>query len=153
MRSCVRTGLVLTFALAAASVAAAQSDLPSGSPQLINPQDLVNVLQAPKEQKPLILNVGPSLLYMQAHIPGAEYIGAASTPQGMHELRGRVKALPKNTAIVLYCGCCPWSHCPNVGPAYNELHKLGFSNVKVLYIADNFGTDWVDKGYPTIRNQ
>jgi hypothetical protein len=37
--------------------------------------------------------------------------------------------------------------------AYNELRKTGFSNVKVLYIADNFGTDWVDKGYPTIKGQ
>ena len=90
---------------------------------------------------------------MQAHIPGAEYIGAASSPQGMQALRTRVKPLAKNTSIVLYCGCCPWSHCPNVRPAYNQLHKAGFSNVKVLYIADNFGTDWVDKGYPTIKGQ
>ena len=30
---------------------------------------------------------------------------------------------------------------------------MGFTNVKVLYIADNFGTDWVYKGYPTIKGQ
>ena len=90
---------------------------------------------------------------MQAHIPGSEYIGAGSASQGIGTLRRRVKALPHNTFIVLYCGCCPWSHCPNVHPAYNELHKAGFTNVKVLYIADNFGADWVDKGYPTIKGQ
>ena len=56
----------------------AQSDLPPGSAQLLNPEDLVKILQAPKGEQPLILNVGPSLLYMQAQIPGAEYIGAAS---------------------------------------------------------------------------
>jgi hypothetical protein len=28
---------------------------------------------------------------------------------------------------------------------------MGFSNVKVLYIANNFGTDWLDKGYPTVK--
>ncbi len=153
MRMCVRLALLACFAVIAASLAFSQSELPPGSPQLINPEALVKVLQGPKADIPLILNVGPSLLYMQAHIPGAEYIGAASSAQGMQSLRTRAKPLPKNASIVLYCGCCPWSHCPNVRPAYNELHKLGFSNVKVLYIADNFGADWVEKGYPTIRGQ
>jgi thiosulfate/3-mercaptopyruvate sulfurtransferase len=152
MRTCARAAVLILVALSA-RFALAQSELPPGSPQLISPEDLLKVLQGPKSEIPLILNVGPSLLYMQAHIPGAEYIGAASTPQGMQSLRTRVKSLPKTAAIVLYCGCCPWSHCPNVRPAYNELHKLGFSNVKVLYIADNIGVDWVDKGYPTIRGQ
>ena len=145
--------LTAVIFLATAGSIAAQSELPPGSPELLNPEELVNLIQSPAGEKPLILNVGPSLLYMQAHIPGAEYVGAASSPQGMQSLRSRVKAMPKNTFIVLYCGCCPWSHCPNVRPAYNELHKLGFGNVRVLYIADNFGTDWVDKGHPTIRGQ
>jgi hypothetical protein len=25
---------------------------------------------------------------------------------------------------------------------------MGFANVKVLYLANNFGADWADKGYP-----
>jgi hypothetical protein len=25
---------------------------------------------------------------------------------------------------------------------------MGFTNVKVLYLANNFGADWADKGYP-----
>ena len=129
------------------------SELAPGSAQLINPEDLVKILQSPTGEKPLVLNVGPHLLYMQAHIPGSEYIGAGSDSQGIESLRRRVKPLPRKTFIVLYCGCCPWSHCPNVQPAYNELHKAGFTNVKVLYIADNFGTDWVYKGYPTIKGQ
>jgi thiosulfate/3-mercaptopyruvate sulfurtransferase len=147
----IRLALILAFGVIAANLVCAQSELPPGSPQLITPEDMLQALRAP--EKPLILNVGPSLLYMQAHIPGADYIGAVSTPQGMQALRARVKSLPKSSSIVLYCGCCPWSHCPNVRPAFNELRKLGFSNVKVLYIADNFGADWVDKGYPTIRGQ
>jgi hypothetical protein len=32
--------------------------------------------------------------------------------------------------------------------AYEQLLHLGFTNVKVLYIAQNFGQDWVQKGYP-----
>ena len=138
---------------ASPSAEAQSSDLTPGSAQLMSPEELFTIIQSAKGEKPVILNVGPHLVYMQAHIPGAEYIGAGSDKQGVESLRRRVKALPHNTFIVLYCGCCPWSHCPNVRPAYNELHKAGFSNVKVLYIADNFGTDWVDKGYPTIKGQ
>jgi thiosulfate/3-mercaptopyruvate sulfurtransferase len=129
------------------------SDLAPGSAQLINPEDLVKILQSPKSDKPLILNIGPHLLYMQAHIPGSEYIGPGSDSQGIESLRRRVKSLSHSTFIVLYCGCCPWSHCPNVRPSYDALHKAGFTNVKVLYVADNFGTDWVYKGYPTIKGQ
>jgi len=28
---------------------------------------------------------------------------------------------------------------------------MGFTNVKVLYISNNFGTDWVSKGYPVAK--
>ena len=121
-------------------------------PALIQAQELASILQAGKA-KPIILNVGPRMLYNQAHIPGAEYIGAGSEPQAREALRARVKSLPKKQAIVLYCGCCPWSHCPNVHPAYKELFELGYTNVKVLYIANNFGADWVSRGYPTVRGQ
>ena len=147
--------LVLAVILAVGGIAygqTAQSDLPPGSAALINPEELVKLLQV-KGEKPLILNVGPSVLFMQAHIPGAEYIGPGSNPQGSASLRSRVKSLSHDAAIVLYCGCCPWEHCPNVAPAYEQLHKLGFRRVKVLYIPNNFGADWVYKGYPTVRAQ
>ena len=153
LKLAAKFALLLLLASGSFNFAVAQSEPAPGSAQLITPEELVKLLLAPQAERPLILNVGPSLLYMQAHIPGSEYIGAASSAQGMQALRGRAKRLPHTTFIVLYCGCCPWSHCPNVRPAYNELHKLGFTNVKVLYIADNFGADWVDRGYPTIKSQ
>jgi thiosulfate/3-mercaptopyruvate sulfurtransferase len=121
--------------------------------QLITPEDLAKSLTAATTPKPLLLGVGPRSLYAQAHIPGSEYMGAGSSDGGRKQLRHRVKGLPHNTAIVLYCGCCPWDHCPNVQPAYDELRVLGFSNVKVLFIANNFGTDWVDKGYPVAKGE
>ena len=127
-------------------------ELAPGSPHLVSPEDLVKVIQS-SQQKPLILNLGPWLIYRQAHIPDAEFVGGTADKQGLDRLRARVKPLPHNKAIVLYCGCCPWSHCPNVRPAFKELSAMGFSNVKVLYIANSFGTDWVDKGYPTIKGQ
>ncbi len=143
----------LVLSVATLSGQTAGSELPLGSPQLISPEDLAKILQADKSGKPLIFNVGPYSLFRQVHISGAEYTGAALTEQGLDALRNRVKALPHKSFIVLYCGCCPWNHCPNVAPAYAALHALGFSNVKVLYIADNIGADWVYKGYPTQRGQ
>ena len=120
--------------------------------QLITPEQLNQALKTAK-QKPLILNIGPHSMYTQAHIPGSEYMGAGSSDAGQQKLRDRVKSLPRNSAIVLYCGCCPWSHCPNVHPAYQLLHSLGYTNVKVMYVANDFGADWVSKGYPIAKGE
>ncbi len=116
---------------------------------LIQPEDLAAVLQKPGAPKPLILQVGFRKLYAQAHIPDAEYVGAGKDDEGLKALSERVAKLPKDSSIVIYCGCCPWSKCPNIAAAYDELHGLGFTRLKVLYIEKDFGTDWVDKGYPT----
>ena len=137
------------IALAASAIAYEASLIPAS--RLINPDVLVRTLQSAKSEKPLLIQVGSHVLYTQAHIPGSEYIGPASTESGLHSLRKRVEPLPRNKFIVLYCGCCPWSHCPNVKPADDALHAMGFTNVKVLYIADNFGADWVEKGYPVAK--
>src|ERR1019366_7079726 len=102
--------------------------------QLINPEELVKILQSPKGKKPLMIQVGSHVLYEQAHIPGSEYIGPASSESGIQQLRKRVEALPRSKFIVIYCGCCPWNHCPNVKPADDALHAMGFTNVEVLYI-------------------
>lgn len=147
--------IICCLVLLGATLAAAQS-LPSNDAipqsQLITPADLAQTLQT-AAQKPLILNVGPRSMFSQAHISGAEYMGAGSSDAGQQKLRDRVKSLPKNTAIVIYCGCCPWGHCPNMHPAYQELHSLGFTNVKAVYIANDFGTDWVNKGYPVAKGE
>jgi len=139
--------LAMLSLVVAAPAAAYQASLIPPS-RLIHPADLVEEL---KHQKPLVLQVGSHVLYSQAHIPGSEYMGPASSPAGLESLRKRVKDLPRNQAIVLYCGCCPWGHCPNVQPADEALHSMGFTNVKVLYIPNNFGADWADKGYPVAQ--
>ncbi len=120
--------------------------------RLINPEELVKIIQSGKE-KPLMIQVGSHVLYTQAHIPGSEYIGPGSTEAGLQQLRQRVASLPKTKSIFLYCGCCPWGHCPNVKPAYDALNAMGFSNLKVVYIPNNFGADWADKGYPTAKGE
>jgi thiosulfate/3-mercaptopyruvate sulfurtransferase len=117
----------------------------------ISVEELVKSLQTPEKDRPLIIQVGSHVLYSQAHIPGSEYIGPASSDAGIQQLQKRVESLPRTKLIVLYCGCCPWNHCPNVKPAYEALQAMGFRNFKVLHIANNFGADWVDKGYPSAK--
>ena len=98
-----------------------------------------------------MLQVGSLVMFEQAHITGAEYAGAGSQAVGLQQLQKRVEGLSHDSFIVLYCGCCPWNRCPNVGPAFKLLHDFGFTHVKVLYLADNFGADWADKGFPVER--
>jgi thiosulfate/3-mercaptopyruvate sulfurtransferase len=119
---------------------------------LIQPADLAASLQS-ASPKPLILQVGSHVLFAEAHIPGSEYAGPTNQPAGIQSLKDRVASLPKDTAIVLYCGCCPWERCPNIAAAYNLLHTMGFTNLKVLYIVDNFGSNWVAKGYPVAKGR
>jgi hypothetical protein len=131
---------------------ASQAKPPEPSPipaaDLINTQDLVKILQSPKGERPLLIYVGFRFPYTQAHLPGSEYYGPAANEAAVQQLRKRVEGLARSRFIVIYCGCCPWSRCPNVKPAYEALHNLGFTKLKVLYIPDNLGTDWVNRGYP-----
>jgi thiosulfate/3-mercaptopyruvate sulfurtransferase len=120
---------------------------------LIQPADLAANLKNASAPKPLILQVGFRKLYAQAHIPDSEYVGAAGEDAGLQLLRKRVAKLNKDTAVIIYCGCCPWSHCPNIAAAYDVLHALGFTQVKVLYIAENFGDNWVSAGYPVVMGR
>ncbi|OJV40442.1 MAG: hypothetical protein BGO25_04090 [Acidobacteriales bacterium 59-55] len=131
------------------SSAVADTTIPSAA--LVQPAELVRMLHG--SEKPLILQVGSHVLYAEAHIPGSEYVGATGTSAGLQSLRERVSSLRKDQFIVLYCGCCPWGHCPNIRPAYEQLHALGFTQVKALYLADNFGTDWAGKGYPVAKGR
>ncbi len=150
-RKNIRIGIAIALlSLPLAAVFAWQASAIPAS-RLMNPEELVKILQADKGEKPLMIQVGSHVLFEQAHIPGSEYIGPASSEIGLQQLRKRVETLPRNKSVVIYCGCCPWGHCPNVKPADDALHALGFTNVKVLYIPDNFGANWVDKGYPVAK--
>jgi Rhodanese-like domain len=141
--------IAFTLVLSAFGVAApdaADKDLQPGSPVIMQAQELAQALKKPT--KPLVFYVGPEMFYQQGHIPGAEFLGPAERPEGLKKLQARAASLPRNSSIVIYCGCCPWSHCPNIHPAYNELKKMGFTHLRVLYLQMSFGTDWAEKGYP-----
>lgn len=119
----------------------------------ITPDQLQHALSGSVTAQPLVIQVGSHLMFDQEHIPYASYAGPGSQPQGLDQLARALAPVPKNRAIVIYCGCCPWSHCPNIAPAYRKLRALGYTNVKALYLAHNFGEDWVAKGYPTQRTR
>lgn len=143
-----KTIFVTVLLLSSALIASAQRPMdPHPDVPRVSASDLVTALNG--KNKPLVLQVGVARLFRYAHVRGSEYAGPASEPDGIAALRKRVQSLPRNAPIVIYCGCCPWEHCPNVKPAYDELHTMGFTNVKALYLPNNFKFDWEDKGYPT----
>ena len=153
-----KTGTIAVLVMLFGTYAQAQFGAPQGisassvpTEQLILPEQLNDLLRGGDAGKPLLLQVGSLLMFREAHIPGAEYAGAGSQAVGLQQLQARVAPFGHEKLIVLYCGCCPWNRCPNVGPAFKMLHDLGFTHVKVLYLSDNFGTNWVDKGYPVER--
>ena len=147
----VTTPFVLRAQAATAPPPSSAMSIPES--RLLQPEDLVKILKSTDKEKPVILQVGSRLMFSQVHIPGSEFAGPGSQASGIQSLESTVSSLPKGRHIVLYCGCCPWNRCPNVGPAYKRLHDLGFTNVHVLHIAGNFGDDWVNKGYPAVKGK
>jgi thiosulfate/3-mercaptopyruvate sulfurtransferase len=149
---CVNTDAQLSAAaLQAAPTPSADGEIPAA--QLLQPEELVQLPHSSGGEKPLMLQVGSHVLYAEAHIPGSEYVGAGGQDTGLQALRDRVKGMKSNQFLIIYCGCCPWNKCPNIRPAYWQLHALGFTRVRVLYIANNLGTDWVNKGYPVAKGR
>jgi thiosulfate/3-mercaptopyruvate sulfurtransferase len=141
--------LIAPLLLIAAEPAMAATDVIPAS-VLIQPDQLAGELKA---APPTILQVGFSKLYQQAHIPGAVYAGPTNSETGVAALKAAAEKLSRDTPLVIYCGCCPWNRCPNMDAAYTTLKAMGFTRLRALYIANNFGQDWVDKGYPVVTGQ
>jgi len=116
-------------------------------PALIQPRELAAQLTSHRTAV-TILYVGPNMLYRSRHIPGAMYAGPANQPEGLELLKTEAEKLPKNREIVIYCGCCPWEHCPTIHPAADLLRLMGYTHVHALYLPHNFKLDWIDQGYP-----
>ena len=147
-----RRDFAFSTSLLVGAIRAAATDSPWKDSDIIQPKDLaarvVGNDSKAKDKKPLIVHVGFTLHYKQKHIPGAIYAGPGNKPEGLEKLKAAVADLPKDREIILYCGCCPWDKCPNMKPSFAQLRDAGFKNVKAMVIEQNFGTDWIDKGYP-----
>ena len=112
---------LLVIGLLAALAAAQAADT-----SLAQPKELVAQIQA-KGPQPALIHVGFAVLYRGKHIPNSVYAGPANTPAGLQALRAAVASLPRDREIVVYCGCCPWDHCPNIKPAMEALKQMGFT--------------------------
>lgn len=122
---------------------------PWPSAQILHPADVAHELAAAKDgNAPTIVYVGFRTLFEGGHIPGASFHGTSSKADGVTELRTWASKLPRSTNLIIYCGCCPFDHCPNIRPAYAALHEMGFTHIRVLVLPTSFAADWVEKGYP-----
>lgn len=148
-RALVKALLFIMFATVAAFATENQSAITPAD--LISPAKLNSQLPAVKSGKTVLIHVGFHTIYEMAHIPGSKYTGAASRDDGLAGLKKLAVNIPRDKAIVIYCGCCPWDHCPNIRPAFQTLKQMGFKNVKALDIPERLGDDWTAKGYPTIN--
>jgi len=116
--------------------------------QLIQPAELASMIKDPNAKKPLIFNIG-----VVDDIEGAKSFGASREAENVEKLKKALEGLPKNTFLVVYCGCCPFDRCPNIRPAFSALNDMGFVNARLLNIPRNLKTDWVEKGFPLAQKK
>jgi thiosulfate/3-mercaptopyruvate sulfurtransferase len=119
--------------------------------QTVDPAALAKELSGPASARPTIVSVSPHALYLGGHIPGAIYEGPGMNPDAIEGLKRWAEHLPRSTNLVVYCGCCPLTHCPNLRPAFRALQSMGFTHLRALILPTNFYTDWYSKGYPTTK--
>jgi thiosulfate/3-mercaptopyruvate sulfurtransferase len=152
----VSRGTLLSILLIAGTLIALSTSIyaqetadPWHASRVMKPEQLVKELSATGNKKPLVLQVGFSFFYRNGHIPGSIEVGPGMKPEGIATLEKVLHDIPRDRKVVLYCGCCPWKECPNIRPAFRATEQLGFKNVSVLYLQDNFQKDWVEKKFPT----
>jgi thiosulfate/3-mercaptopyruvate sulfurtransferase len=123
----------------------------SGDPwtkaESVEAPNLIKELNDPKTA-PTVLFVGFQRLYTAGHIKGAQFHGTGGNPEALKKMKAWAATLPKTTNLVIYCGCCPMEHCPNVRPPFTALREMAFSKLRVLILPTSFEVDWAEKGYP-----
>jgi thiosulfate/3-mercaptopyruvate sulfurtransferase len=124
----------------------AKSPEPWTAKQLMAPADLAAIINDPAVKKPIIICVGPGAL-----IKGSLDVGPANEKENLEKLKQQLNKLSRDTDIVIYCGCCPFDHCPNIRPAFILLNEMKFNNARLLNLEHNIKTDWVAKGYPQAK--
>ncbi|HET6317160.1 MAG TPA: rhodanese-like domain-containing protein [Chloroflexota bacterium] len=144
------TGLA-RLVIAGPDAAGAHPTEPWTAAEILQPAELASHLG--EAGAPAVVYVGFKALYRPGHIPGAPLQGPTSEPQGLADLQRWATPLPRTTMVVIYCGCCPVDRCPNVRPAFTTLRKMGFTNLRVLWLPTSFEADWVKKGLPLEANE
>jgi thiosulfate/3-mercaptopyruvate sulfurtransferase len=135
--------IIFILASLFATKVSAQNPVNWTNDQLMPPSELAALIKE-KKNVPLVFSVGPG-----ATIPGSRSIGMVRDEENITKFKKQLDNLPKDTRIVVYCGCCPYEHCPNVRPAIQALKDLKFTNYMLLDLPHNIKIDWIDKGYPS----
>lgn len=125
--------------------AQAQNPINWTDKQLMEPATLAQTMAA-KKDVPLVISMGPGAL-----IPNSVDIGPGNEAENIAELKSLLATKKKTDKVVVYCGCCPFDRCPNVRPAIAALKDAGFTNYYLLNLKTNLKTDWIDKGFPTMK--
>ena len=108
--------------------------------QLIDPFELSESIIHNKSY--LIYSIGPAAI-----IKNSIDIGETRYEENLNKLRKKLASNSKKSEIIFYCGCCPFKDCPNIRPAFSLANSLGFKNHKLLNLANNLKSDWIDKNY------
>ena len=141
--------LLIASLIAVAAISGFKSknqDEPWTAKQLLAPVDLARIINDPKAKQPIILSIGPGAI-----IKGSIDIGPVIEKENLDKLGRELKTLPKDADIVIYCGCCPFEHCPNIRPAFLLLNQMKFTNHKLLNLEHNIKIDWINKNYPVMQ--
>ena len=142
MKKAFRYFFLLLLGVASQAVKA-QNPVNWTEDQLMPPAQLAQRLQSGKNI-PVLFSIGPS-----AVIPHSIDIGMVQEKENLQKLEKQLRSVPKGSTVVVYCGCCPYAHCPNVRPAMALLKKMKFTHYYLLDLPHNIKTDWMDKRYPT----
>jgi thiosulfate/3-mercaptopyruvate sulfurtransferase len=140
----LKTVATLLFVVVAC-ISFAQNPVNWTKEQLLEPEQLAQSIEK-NEAALIVYSIGPG-----AVIKNSINIGSVKEPANMQEFKKQLSKLPKDASIVVYCGCCPFEHCPNVRPAVAALNEMKFTNYKLLNLSHNVKTDWLDKGYPAAQ--
>ena len=136
---------ILLFVIVSCKNSSAQNPVNWTSKDLTEPSALAKTLKAGKDV-PVIFSVGPGSI-----IPNSIDIGMTKDETNLARLKEQISKLPKSANILIYCGCCPFEHCPNVRPAIALLQSMQFTNYHLLNLPHNIKSDWIAKGYPTVK--
>jgi len=113
--------------------------------QLMPPSELASIIKS-KPNDVTIISVGPF-----KSIPGSIHVGMVSEKENLEKLKVQLNTVKKDKKIVIYCGCCPYEHCPNVRPAIDVLKEMKFTDFYLLDLPNNLRINWMDKGYPVVQ--
>ncbi len=136
--------VLFVFIFSALGIQKSTQENPWTESQLMAPEVLAKKITDNNLKNTLILSIGYAGV-----IKNSVEMGPASDSEDLAKLKSYLKNVKKDKEIVIYCGCCPFSHCPNIRPAFSTLKEMGFKNIHLLNLKNNVKTDWLDQNYPS----